>query len=204
MNKTLKILSFPIIALLISSCNKEDFERNAASEKDFNKFKTALELTSALVNYSINISKTENGITIEEKKVLSTNSDNEYVAYRKIGETESYWYDGLSYEIEGNSKVKIAKSLKTFLGINEIDLDFSFDAVKSSLKRDNKTYSFDLSKEDYDKVSFKCELGSYFINKIDANFIKNSSIQKTVSYVYENPGVNPTVTLPSDLNSYVY
>lgn len=202
-NLIMKKFSFKIfiplslISIALVSCGNEEKPKNS----NWDIYCNALALTSSLKTYNIDITSEENGTLSFNKKVLSE-TDSGFVAYVKTGLSEKYWVDGYSYLVEKNEKIKYGESLSRFLNLSNEIFSFSYDDVKDSFSYKTGVYSFVLQKEGYSKVVVESTKNDYFILTLDCVFYKEDVISKKVKYDYVNPGENPTINLPEDLEEY--
>ncbi len=197
MKKTLSIVLCVLFLFLFVGCEKR-IEGQAA----WNKFYSALELTTALEYYAVDTTITIGNSTVNGQLVLSTDEYGRTVAYRKEGAVESWWLDGVAY-VSGDSKTKKAQSINSFLDISTKTIDWNYSMVKNVVAYGNNvTFGIDLP--NYEQVDVCGKIDKMFLVEISVTAIKSDKTCAKIKYVYKNCGKKPSVTLPSDLSGFVW
>lgn len=194
MKKLLPILL--CMLLLLTACGS-----GSKDEVAWTKLSSALELTSALRYYSINTSVTDGNATEDGKIVLSADDLGRTVAYRRDGDAEYWWFNGVTYC--SKDKIKQAQSVNAFLDISERVVQWNYDMV-SDVSEINGTVTFEVALSNYDKVEIMGKIDGLFLTYISVAATRTDGSVRTISYEYENCGQKPSVSLPSDLSEYVW
>jgi hypothetical protein len=200
MKKILLIALDMIMAVTFCSCSNKTIE----GEEAWNKFSSALELTSALEYYSIMTSENTNGIIENGKIVLSSDVYERSVAYKQSDNVQMWWVNGIAYINDGQDKLKQAQSINSFLEISDSDLVWTYDMVEN-VKLADSVITFNVTMANFDECKVRAELGKLFLNEITVAVKKNIDseiVNQSFTYTYENAGSKPTITLPDDLENY--
>lgn len=172
----------------------------------WDKFISALELTSSLEYYSISTSKTVNSVTTKGKLLLSADDYGRTVAYREDGNVRAWWLNGIAYIDNGDAKMKKAQSINSFLDISQEVIEWTYDMASNVTLKGNKV-TFGISLAGYDQTNVTAQISGNFLSEVTVSATKTSgggSERYAVTYVYENPGQKPVVELPQNLSQFSY
>lgn len=178
--------------------------QQTTGEEAWNKFHSALEITASLEYYSLKTVRSDGSLIKEGRLVLSSDSNNKTVAYREDGATRSWWIDGVAYVEDGADKIKIARSINSFLDISESSVSWSYDMVKDvKLKSDEVT--FNVTYAGFDNIAVSAVIDGLFLSEITVSTTYASTGESaSLKYIYENVGQKPVINLPDDLSIFVW
>ena len=206
MRKTLFFMLLLACTLCFCGCEFGNQIDETDPKEVWNKFETALQLTSSLQYYAIDIVEVTNGQTVNGKLIYSTNDLGETIAYKEKGNLKYWWHDGLIYFEEDGQKLKRASSINEFLEISSSELEWTYE-MASDIKMKDDTISFTVALGEFNTCDVKTKVGKNFIEEITVAVTvvaNNETICKSLTYKYVNPGKKPEISLPENINEYHY
>lgn len=203
--KVIAILSVLLTVFGLTACKDKlppaDTEEAFAA---YAEFEEKLGFTASLEEYSLIKRTTADGATAETTLTLAKTAAGEYAAVRTADGGEEYYHRGVRYFTENGVKKKRAVTLAQFLEIGEYSSLPDGENVRLRRALDGGV-SFELVTADFDFCLVTAYFSDIFIESISVTvsyILDGETVNKTIEYVYVNPGEKPEITLPEDPENY--
>lgn len=198
----LSVLICAICIFLLAACNSQD---NLLPAKDaYAAFGEKIANTSALSSYDVTMTRIVGQEQQVVRYVLATNALGEPVALKETQGQSEYYLRGVRYFSDDGSLRKEAISLDSFLDITE--KIFVPDSGRiGNIESLKNGVAFDYASAEFDHLRITAYYEGAFIKSIgaDATYTDNEeSFSVSVRYEYANPGRQPEIILPDNLDEY--
>lgn len=198
----LTVLLCAICVFVLAACDSQD--ELLPAEEAYAAFGEKIANTAALSAYDVTMTRTVGQEQQVIRYVLSTNALGEPVALKETqGQTE-YYLRGVRYFSDNGSLRKEAVSLDGFMDVTEKDF-VPDDGRIGNIESLKNGVAFDYASADFDRLRITAYFEGAFIKSIgaDATYTDNGEIfSLSVRYEYANPGRQPEINLPDNLDEY--